>query len=105
MSGYDFVGETIGSYRILERIGHGGMGRVYRGVHVHLDRVGAVKVMHGHLASDPDFDARFRREARAAASLEHPNIVAIHDFGEQNGLLYLIMELLTDGSVRTLLRE
>jgi serine/threonine protein kinase len=105
MSGYDFVGETIGSYRIFERIGHGGMGRVYRGMHVHLNRVGAVKVMHGHLASDPDFDARFRREARAAASLEHPNIVAIHDFGEQDGVLYLIMELLTDGSVRTLLRE
>ena len=105
MSGYDFAGETIGSYRIFERIGHGGMGRVYRGVHVHLDRVGAVKVMHGHLASDPDFEARFRREARAAASLEHPNIVAIHDFGEQDGLLYLIMELLTEGSVRTLLRE
>jgi serine/threonine protein kinase len=105
ISAYDFVGETIGSYRILERIGSGGMGQVYRGVHLHLDRTVAIKVMHGHLASDPDFQARFRREARAAASLEHPNIVAIHDFGEQEGLLYLVMELLTDGSVRTLLRE
>jgi serine/threonine protein kinase len=99
------IGETIGNYRIDALIGVGGMGEVYHGVHVHLDRPAAIKIMHPHLAADPGFQARFRQEARAAARLDHPGIVQILDFGQQEERYFLVMELVTDGSVRTLLRQ
>jgi serine/threonine protein kinase len=101
----NIIGETIGSYRIDALIGAGGMGVVYSGTHLHLGRPAAIKVMHPHLAFDPGFTARFRQEARAAANLVHPGIVQIYDFGQQDDRLYLVMELLLDGSVRTLLRS
>ncbi len=99
----DFIGQTIGQYRIEAPLGSGGMGQVYRGVHKLLNRPAAIKVIQAHLAADPDFRSRFLREAQSAAALKHPNIVEIYDFGEQDGILYLVMELMTDGSVRTLL--
>ncbi len=101
----DFIGQTIGQYRIEAPVGTGGMGQVFRGVHKLLDRPAAIKVMHAHLASDAQFRARFLQEAKTAAALRHPNIVEIYEFGEQDGLLYLVMELMTDGSVRTLLQR
>jgi serine/threonine protein kinase len=101
----DHVGLVFGNYRVEDLLGSGGMGRVYRGVHQHLDWVAAVKVMHAHLSVDPAFRARFHREALTTARLKHPNIIALLDFGEQDGALYLIMELVNDGSLRTLLRE
>jgi serine/threonine protein kinase len=99
------IGQTFGNYRIVAELGSGGMGRVYRAQHLHLDREVALKLLHAHLAADAGFRARFQREARSVSLLDHPNIVRLYDYGEQGGTLYLIMELLTDGSLRTLLRS
>lgn len=101
----DLVGQTLGNYRIESRLGSGGMGEVYRAVHIHLNRPAALKVLHANQAVDPTFQARFLREARAAAALSHPNIVEVFDFGEQDGSSYLVMELVPDGSLRSLLRQ
>ncbi len=99
----DLLGQVIGNCRIEALLGAGGMGQVFRARHVHLDRLQAVKIMHPHMASDPGFQARFRREAQAIAVLEHPHIVRIFDFDEQQGRYYIAMEYLPDGSLRTLL--
>lgn len=101
----DLIGQTLGQYRIEAPLGSGGMGQVYRGVHKLLGRPAAIKVMQASLAANPDFQTRFLQEARAASSLRHPNIVEIYDFGEQSGNLYLVMELMMDGSLRTLLKH
>ncbi|MDE3229034.1 MAG: protein kinase, partial [Chloroflexota bacterium] len=101
----DLVGQTLGAYRIESRLGVGGMGEVYRAVHERLNRPAAIKVLHANQAADPTFQARFLREARAAAALSHPNIVEVFDFGEQDGVSFLVMELVPDGSLRTLLRQ
>ncbi len=103
----DLIGQTIGNYRVEALIGSGGMAQVYRAVHVNLNRPAAIKVMHANLAADARFQERFKQEAKAAAQLSHPNIIAIHDFTEQEqgGLLYLVMEYIEAGSVRTLLQQ
>jgi len=101
----DLIGQTLGQYRIEALLGSGGMGQVYRSVHRLLNRPAAIKVMQAHLAANPDFRSRFLREAQSAAALKHFNIVEIYDFGEQDGHLYLVMELMTDGSLHTLLRR
>jgi hypothetical protein len=101
----DLVGQTLGNYRIESVLGAGGMGEVYRATHTRLGRAAAIKVMHANQAADPTFQARFLREARAAAALSHPNIVEVFDFGEQDGASYLVMELVPDGSLRTLLKQ
>jgi serine/threonine protein kinase len=101
----DLTGHTLGNYRIEGPLGAGGMGEVYRALHVRLDRPAAIKVLRANQATDPTFQARFLREARAAAALSHPNIVEVFDFGEQDGDSYLVMELVPDGSLRTLLRQ
>src|SRR5579859_161184 len=100
----ELIGQTIGNYQIEALLGSGGMGRVYRARHIHLDRLAALKVMHDNLASDPGFEARFRQEAKAIAALQHPNIVEVYDFGKQGDRCYLVLELLTDGSLRALLQ-
>lgn len=99
----DLLGQVIGNCQIEALLGAGGMGQVYRARHMHLDRLQAIKVMHPHLALDPGFQMRFRREAQAVAALEHPHIVRIFGFDEQNGRYYITMEYLPDGSLRTLL--
>jgi uncharacterized repeat protein (TIGR01451 family) len=101
----NWVGETLGNYRIEAQLGSGGMGRVYRGVHIHINRAVAIKVLHDHLAADETFQARFLREAQAAAALSHPNIVSVTDFNEDRGVYYLVMELVPDGSLRDLLQQ
>jgi eukaryotic-like serine/threonine-protein kinase len=101
----DLVGQTLGNYRIEALLGSGGMGEVYRGVHVHLNRPAAIKVMRANLAADSTFQARFRQEAQAAAALTHPHIVEVYEFGEQENRYYLVLELVPDGSLRTLLQR
>ncbi len=101
----NLVGQTLGAYRIESRLGVGGMGEVYRAVHERLNRPAAIKVLHANEAADPTFQARFLREARAAAALSHPNIVEVFDFGDQGDISFLVMELVPDGSLRTLLRQ
>jgi serine/threonine protein kinase len=86
------TGQTVGKYKLLDRLGSGGMAEVYKAHHPKLDRTVAVKILHGYLAEGENFQARFEREARAVASLRHPNIVQIHDFDVDNGTYYMVME-------------
>ena len=89
-------------YRIDEKIGQGGMGKVYRATHIHMDALVAVKVLHTELAADYIALERFRREARAAAQIRHPNAVAVTDFGVtlDNSIAYLVMEFLEGADLR-----
>jgi len=92
-----------GRYHVLERIAAGGMGEVFRAHDAVLAREVAVKVLHRSLSSDQGFVERFRREARAAATLNHPNIVAVYDWGAVDGIYYMVMEYVRGRSVRELL--
>lgn len=95
----DLVGSTLGRYHISAVIGRGGMATVYRAEDPKLSRDVAVKVLHPHLATDPSFGARFLQEARAVAALRHPHIVQVYDFGDQDGLTYMVMELIEGPSL------
>ncbi|MBM3660225.1 MAG: serine/threonine protein kinase [Actinobacteria bacterium] len=100
----DLAGRVLaGRYRLLGSIGAGAAGRVYVADDVRLRRRVAVKVLHGALAEDPGFLRRFRSEAQHAASLHHPHIVAVYDWGEDGGMPFLVLELLRGGSLRALL--
>ena len=88
------IGRTISHYRILEQIGAGGMGVVYRAHDERLDRDVALKVLSPALADDRDFLARFRREARTLSKLNHPNIATVHDFDSDDGTSFLVMEFI-----------
>ncbi len=87
-------GQNVGPYRILEQLGQGGMATVYKAYHAGLDRYVAIKVLHAAFREDPSFTARFTREARVVARLEHPNIVPIYDFSEYEGQPYLVMKFI-----------
>ena len=89
----DLSGQTLGNYRILERIGRGGMASVYKAYQPSLERHVAVKVIHEQLAADDEqFSKRFQREAKAVASLRHPNIIQVFDFGTVGDVSYMVME-------------
>jgi tRNA A-37 threonylcarbamoyl transferase component Bud32 len=90
---------------ILELLGQGGMGAVYKARQPKLDRMVAVKILPPEWGKDPAFAERFAREAKALARLTHPHIVAVHDFGESNGLFYLVMEYVDGANLRHLLQE
>ncbi len=92
-----------GRYHVVERIAAGGMGEVFRAHDAVLAREVAIKVLHPTLSGDPGFIDRFRREARAAASLNHPNIVAVHDWGTVDGIYFMVMEYVRGESLRDLL--
>ncbi len=91
---------SLGPYEILGPLGAGGMGEVYRARDSRLQREVAIKVLRGLSGGSPDAVARFHREARAVAALSHPNILAIHDIGEENGVAYAVMELLEGETLR-----
>ncbi|MDX6221409.1 MAG: eukaryotic-like serine/threonine-protein kinase [Frankiales bacterium] len=100
------VGRVLdGRYRIQERIARGGMATVYRAVDLRLDRPVAVKVMHSSLAEDPDFVSRFTREAKSAARLSHPNVVAVFDQGSDSGVVFLVMEYVQGVTLRDVVKE
>ncbi len=94
-----------GRYRVGAVIARGGMSTVYRGIDTRLDRPVAIKVMSPQYVSDVAFLTRFEREARLAASLRHPGVVAVYDQGRDGDLVYLVMELVDGGTLRDLLRE
>jgi eukaryotic-like serine/threonine-protein kinase len=94
------IGQTLGHYRIIEKIGEGGMGEVYRARDDRLARDVALKIIHPTSASDQDRLRRFEHEARASAALNHPNIVAIYDIGVHQGAPYIVSELLEGVTLR-----
>jgi len=93
-------GTRLGAYEIVASLGAGGMGEVYRARDRKLDRDVAIKVLPQSVAADPDTLARFEREAKAVAALSHQHILAIHDFGNQDGIAYAVMELLEGETLR-----
>ena len=99
------IGKEIGKYRITERIGRGGMAEVYLGVHTHLDRQVAIKVLHGYLLEGGDFIERFKREAKAVASLRHPNIVQVYDFDIKDEIIFMVMEYIEGANLQQRLVE
>src|SRR3954464_4139916 len=101
------IGSTLaGKYRIEERLNEGGMGTVYRGCHVLMDKTVAIKVLRPSLAADEKIVARFSREARAASRITHPNAISVTDFGEdESGHVFLVMEFLSGRTLKQAIRD
>ncbi len=98
------IGQQLGAYTIQSKLGEGGMARVYKGYHARLRRDVAIKVILSQIADKEGFKARFEREAQLIASLQHPNIVAVYDFGDIGNLTYLVMQYVGGGTLRDQLR-
>jgi len=105
--GDSLIGATLaGKYRIDARLSEGGMGTVYRGTHVLMDKTVAIKVLRSSLAADEKIVARFSREARAASRISHPNALSVTDFGEdESGHVFLVMEFLSGKTLKQVVRE
>ncbi|MBA2393920.1 MAG: protein kinase [Ktedonobacteraceae bacterium] len=99
------IGRNLGAYQIQLKLGEGGMARVYRAYHARLRRDVAIKIILAQIAGQGDFRARFEREAQLVASLEHPNIVAVYDFGEEGAIPYLVMQYIGGGTLRDQLQD
>lgn len=101
----DLTGQTIGSYRLVEKLGAGGMAEVYKSYQPRLDRYVAIKFIRPELAVDTGFRTRFEQEARAIARLSHSNIVHIYDFGEEDRRYFLVMEFIEGQTLKSYLQE
>jgi WD40 repeat protein/serine/threonine protein kinase len=99
------AGQTFDEYQLINLLGQGGMSAVYRAYHAELDRHVAVKVLSEQLSRDPEYIARFTHEAKTAASLEHPHIVPVYDYGTHENLSYVVMRVLNGGSLADKIRE
>jgi serine/threonine-protein kinase len=95
----------VGKYKIVQKLGHGAMGEVFRAHDPVLGRDVAIKVVTARLSRDERARERFHHEARAAAQLNHPNIITVYDFGEEQGMAYMAMELLEGADLRELLAK
>jgi photosystem II stability/assembly factor-like uncharacterized protein len=96
----ELIGKTLGGYRIIEQIGLGGMATVYKAYQPSMDRYVALKVLSTHLTQDPTFVKRFQQEAKVIAKLEHLHILPVHDHGEEDGYLYLVMRFIEAGTLK-----
>src|SRR5262245_57164014 len=96
------TGRRLGPYEILDRLGAGGMGEVYRAKDTRLGRDVAIKVLPALVAADPERVQRFEKEARSASALNHPNIVTIHDTGSTDGVPWIAMELVEGQTLRAI---
>src|SRR5258706_7526682 len=101
----DLIGQRIYNYEITGVLGKGGMAIVYRARQLNIQREVAIKVIKPDLAETDDLIKRFEREANTVASLSHPHILKLFDFGQHEGLLYLVMELLPGGTLADAIRE
>lgn len=101
----ELIGTTLGNHRIIAVLGQGGMARVYKAYQENLDREVAVKVLPPWYAADRSFVERFNLEAKLVARLSHPNIVTVHDANEQNGHLYIVMQLVDGGTLKNRLDQ
>ncbi|MBE2220815.1 MAG: protein kinase [Anaerolineae bacterium] len=100
------TGRTIGKYQILDKLGRGGMAEVYKAYQENLDRYVAIKLMHAFLANEQDFLQRFKREARAMAAMNHPNIVGVYDFDVyKEDTYFLVMEYIAGGTLKQRIEE
>jgi serine/threonine protein kinase/formylglycine-generating enzyme required for sulfatase activity len=99
------AGQQLSHYRLIEKIGEGGMGVVWKASDARLDRHVAIKVLPGELTQNPDRVARFHHEAQLSASFQHPNIATVHDVGEQDGVTFIVMELVRGESLRRLVGD
>jgi eukaryotic-like serine/threonine-protein kinase len=106
-TGDPLIGETLaGKYRVEERLSVGGMGTVYRGTHILMDKTVAIKVLRPSLAADEKIVARFSREARAASKISHPHALSVTDFGEaEGGVVFLVMEFLNGRTLKDAIRQ
>lgn len=101
----ELVRKNLGRYTIIKKLGGGGMGAVFKGRDETLNRDVAIKVMHPHIASLPNFRERFLQEARVAAHLDHPSIVQVYDFGQDKNLLYIVMKFIPGPNLEGMLRD
>ena len=100
------IGTILGGrYRLVELLGQGGMARIYRGHDTQLDRDVAIKILRPEYGRDPDFGSRFRHEAQAAASLNHPNIVSVYDYGQDEAGPFIVMELVDGEDLASIVKR
>ncbi len=93
------IGQTIGRYKIVEKLGEGGMGVVYKAQDIRLDRIVALKVLAAHLLSDNEAKKRFEREAKAAAALDHANVATVFEIGDDNGRSFIAIQFVDGPTV------
>ncbi|MBI3362421.1 MAG: serine/threonine protein kinase [Chloroflexi bacterium] len=101
----DLIGRTLGPYQITQPLGRGGMAAVYKAYQPALQRYVAIKILPASLAHDPQFSERFTREARAIARLDHPNILPVYDFGQSDGVTYIVMKYVDGGTLKDVLER
>lgn len=94
------IGQSLGHFEILEKLGEGGMGVVYKARDSHLDRPVAIKVLPADRVADPDRRRRFVQEAKAASALNHPGIITIHDIAQHNGIAFIAIPSRSPGTAR-----
>jgi ligand-binding sensor domain-containing protein/tRNA A-37 threonylcarbamoyl transferase component Bud32 len=100
-----YVGKRLGAYQLLEQIGQGGMATIYKAYQPSMDRYVAVKILPAHFTQDETFVARFTQEAHTLARLEHPFILPVHDYGEQDGITYLVMRYIEAGTLKDVIAQ
>lgn len=100
-----FVGRTIGHYKLVEYLGYGAMARVYKAYHYELRRFAAIKILHPHYASDPEFLQHFKAEAQSLALLRHPNIVQVYDASVSQDFSYLVMEFIEGDTLKEIIED